>query len=174
MKRRLVYGTIGVMIAIAIPLTWWGRQRLLPSATVAQPSIAIFPASKQGPGISAPLALTSKDEAAIAAVIRQQLDAFQADDAERAFSFASPGVREQFQTAERFMGLVRSRYEPVYRPQSVEFGDLEWVRGSPVQAVTVLGPAGAWTTAYYQMERQADDSWRISGCVLVPVAGETI
>ena len=174
MKRRLVYGTIGVMIAITIPLVWWGRQRLMPSETAAQPSIAVFPASKQGPGISAPLTLTAADEAAIAAVIRQQLDAFQADDAERAFSFASPGVQEQFQTAERFMAMVQSQYEPVYRPQSVEFGDLEFVRSSPVQRVTVLGPAGAWTTAYYQMERQADDTWRISGCVLVPVAGETI
>ena len=161
-------------MAIAIPAGWWGRQRLMQPETSAQPSVAVFPASKQGPGTSAPLALTDDDEAAIAAVVRQQLDAFQADDAELAFSFASPGIQEQFQTADRFMAMVRSLYEPVYQPQSVEFGDIEFVRGSPVQAVTVLGPAGAWTTAYYQMEKQSNDTWRISGCVLVPVAGETI
>jgi len=174
-KRSRIYGLLGLLVAIAIPVTWWGRQRLAqPSAATAQPSIAVFPTTKQAPGASMPLRLTSADEANIAAVIRQQLAAFQADDADLAFSFASPGVQAQFQTADRFMAMVRSQYEPVYRPQSVEFGDIEFVQGRPVQAVTVLGPTGAWMTAYYQMEQQADDTWRISGCVLVPVAGATI
>lgn len=173
MKRRRVYGLIGLLVAIAIPVTGWGRQRLAESQA-DQSAIAVFPTSKQAPGTSAPLTLTPADEAEIAAVIRQQMEAFQADDAELAFSLASPSIQEQFQTADQFIAMVRSLYEPVYRPQSVDFGAIEFIQGRPVQAVTVLGPEGAWMTAFYQMELQADKTWRIAGCVLAPVEGTTI
>ncbi|NEQ43921.1 MAG: DUF4864 domain-containing protein [Leptolyngbya sp. SIOISBB] len=120
------------------------------------------------------MTLTPADKADIGVVIQQQMAAFQANDAELAFSFASPGIQSQFQTAAQFMAMVQTLYEPVYRPQSVDFGSVELIRGQPVQAVTVLGPDGAWMTAYYRMEQQADNSWRIAGCVLVPVENTTI
>src|SRR6185369_2536882 len=67
---------------------------------------------------------TGADRGAIRAVIEQQLAAFQRDDGEAAFAFASPGIRAQFQTAETFMSMVRSGYPPVYRPREVQFGEL--------------------------------------------------
>ncbi|MGF1458012.1 MAG: DUF4864 domain-containing protein [Leptolyngbyaceae cyanobacterium] len=173
MKRRRIVGWLGLIGAIALPITWWGRQQIS-QRTIADSSIAVFPTSKQAPAASLPLTLTPADEAEIIAVIQQQLAAFQANNADLAFSFASPGIQDQFQTAEQFMVMVQSMYEPVYRPQSVDFGELALIRGNPVQAVTVLGPAGALMTAYYQMEQQSDDSWRIAGCFLVPAEGKTI
>jgi hypothetical protein len=172
-QRRRIYGLSGLLVVSALMLTWWGRQQLQQSAETP-PAIAVFPTSKQGPATSAPLALTAVDEAAIATIIQQQLAAFQADDAELAFSFASPDIQAQFQTADQFMGMVQAMYEPVYRPQSIDFGPIAFIRGRPVQAVTVLSPTGAWVTAYYQMEKQPDETWRIAGCVLAPVEGETI
>ncbi|MEM6518578.1 MAG: DUF4864 domain-containing protein [Cyanobacteria bacterium P01_D01_bin.71] len=174
MKRWQLFGGLGLLVAIAIPVTLWDRQRWLSQET-ARPAIALYPATKQAPSTAAvPVTLTAEEAAEIAAVIEQQMAAFQADDADLAFSFASPGIQEQFATAEQFMAMVKSAYKPVYRPQSTEFGDIELVRGRPVQAVTVLSPTGAWMTAYYQMEQQADKTWRIAGCVLVPIEGETI
>jgi hypothetical protein len=106
------------------------------------------------------------DAAAIRAVIEQQLAAFQRDDGATAFSFASPGIREQFGTAENFMLMVRSGYQPVYRPREVAFGALTSVEGRLVQRVFLVGPDGVAVVALYTMERQADGSWKIAACYL--------
>ncbi|MGD1941946.1 MAG: DUF4864 domain-containing protein [Leptolyngbyaceae cyanobacterium] len=174
MKRHQALGWLGLLVAIAAPVTWWGRQQLqtefLPTASQV-PALAPPPSTAPQTAVGQ---LTDADAAAIATVIQQQMDAFQADDAELAFSFASPTIQAQFQSADQFMAMVRSRYATVYRPQAVDFGALEWVDDSPVQAVVVMGPAGEWMTAYYPMEQQTDSTWRIAGCVLVPLPGETI
>jgi hypothetical protein len=174
-KRHKTVGLLGVLVAIALPLTWWSRQPLYQQA---KPAIAVFPAMPTLPTDDfpnpAPFTLSAADESAIATVIRQQIAAFQADDAELAFSLASPTVQQRFPTAAHFMAMVRADYEPVYRPQSLMFEEIGWIRGKPIQAVTVLGPAGEWMTAYYQMEQQPDQTWRIAGCLLVPIGGETI
>jgi hypothetical protein len=163
------------LVAIALPLTWWGRQY---ANRQRQPAIAVFPSSQQTPTETSPegdaQALSTADESAIASVIQQQLNAFQADDADLAFSLASPNVQDKFQTAEQFMTMVKAEYETVYRPQSINFEEIGWIRGKPIQAVTILGPSGEWMTAYYQMEQQTDQTWRIAGCVLIPMKGETI
>lgn len=175
MKRHQGWIVVGLLVAIALPVTVVGRQWINRDAESA---IAVFPLTRQMPdgagSASRVMSLNSSDEADIASVIRQQIDAFQNDDAERAFSFASPSIRKQFQTAERFLAMVQSEYAAVYRPQSVTFGDIQVIRGNPVQAVMLLGPAGEWVTAYYQMEQLPNEAWRIAGCVLIPVEGETI
>ena len=53
--------------------------------------------------------------------IEAQLAAFAADDADKAFSYAAPGIRALFITAERFLSMVREGYPVVYRPASVTF-----------------------------------------------------
>jgi hypothetical protein len=104
--------------------------------------------------------------AAIRGVISQQLDAFRRDDGVGAFKFASPGIRQQFGTAEVFMQMVRSAYQPVYRPREVEFRDLQLDGGRIVQRVFLVGPDGNPVIARYYMEPQDDGSWRIGGCLL--------
>ena len=54
-------------------------------------------------------------------VIAAQLAAFQRDDAQEAFSLASPGIREKLGSPERFMAMVREQYQPVYRAKKVQF-----------------------------------------------------
>jgi len=67
--------------------------------------------------IAAPTARaqTNADQGAVRSVISDQLDAFLADDAARAYSHASPGIRQLFPGEERFMGMVQRDYAPVYR-----------------------------------------------------------
>ena len=110
------------------------------------------------------------DRAAIRGVITRQLNAFQRDDAPAAFTFASPGIQEQFGNPDRFMDMVSRAYPAVYRCRSAEFTELLVGDGTVVQQVELVGPSGETQLALYSMERDAAGLWRISGCTLVPSA----
>lgn len=107
------------------------------------------------------------DRAAIEAVIAGQIDAFRRDDGPAAFAFAAPGIQATFGTPERFMGMVRGAYAPVYRPRQVEFAGIEPHDDDRVQAVELVGPDGDAQRALYTMQRGPDGKWRIAGCVIV-------
>jgi hypothetical protein len=113
------------------------------------------------------------DRAAIRHVIEGQLDAFRRDDGVAAFSFASPSIRRMFGAPDNFMDMVRRGYQPVYRPRRLEFRDLVEAEGKTIQPVLVLGPDNVTVMALYVMERQADGSWLIDGCYLVPTGDKT-
>jgi len=113
------------------------------------------------------------DAAAIRSVIERQLEAFQRDDATAAFAFAAPGIQARFGTPEAFMDMVKRAYQPVYRPREKEFRALTSGEEGPVQKVLLVGPDGRLVLALYSMEREADGSWRISGCVLVEAEERT-
>ena len=66
-----------------------------------------------GPAAGAGAGLSAADRASIRSVIEQQLSAFQSDDGNRAFGFASPDIHRMFQTPDRFMDMVRTGYLPV-------------------------------------------------------------
>lgn len=118
--------------------------------------------------------LTAADRTAIREVIEAQLDAFRADDGVTAFSYASPTIRKIFDNPSRFMTMVRTSYLPVYRPREVEFQDVIDVRGMPTQLVLLVGPDNEVVTAFYEMQLQADGTWRINGCILRPLADRSI
>jgi hypothetical protein len=111
------------------------------------------------------------DTKAVRAVVEAQLDAFAADDAKRAFSYAAPALREMFGTPDRFMAMVRGGYPVVYRPASVTFLNPEWVQGQLVQGVHLTDSSGVLWLATYRLERQRDKSWRISGCEVLQSTG---
>ena len=106
------------------------------------------------------------DRAAVRLVIEKQLAAFENDDAERAFSFASPKIQDMFITARNFMDMVRISYPVVYRPASLSF-QVPYVEGDEVwQVVEMRDAQGMDWTAIYTLLRRADGVWRINGCVL--------
>ncbi len=107
-------------------------------------------------------------------MIEAQLDAFRADDGATAFSYASPTIQEVFDNPNRFMTMVRTSYQPVYRPREVEFQDVIEVRGVPTQLVLLVGPDSEVVTAFYEMQQQADGAWRINGCILRPLSDRAI
>jgi hypothetical protein len=47
------------------------------------------------------------------------------------------------------------------------------MRGILTQPVLLLDPEGVLMRALYLMEKQPDGTWRINGCYLIPVEGET-
>jgi hypothetical protein len=113
-----------------------------------------------------PSPLPAPDRAAIQGVIQSQLDAFRADDAGAAFSYASPGIQGMFGDAGHFMAMVRTGYPPVYRPRASRFGGLVELDGRTTQKVYLTGPDGHPAMALYFMEHEPDGTWKIDGCVL--------
>jgi hypothetical protein len=111
------------------------------------------------------------DAQAVRAVIEAQLDAFRHDDAARAFSLATPGIRQTFRSAENFLAMVRASYAPVYRPMSVAFDVPQAIEGGIVQPVRLTDAAGRAWIALYPMQRQPDGSWRTNGCQLARLGG---
>ena len=110
--------------------------------------------------------LSGPDAAAVREVIEAQLDAFRRDDAQRAFSYAAPGIRQMFGTAENFIQMVRTSYAVVYRPRTVQFERFEVVDDEVFQPVRMTDAQGQAWLALYAMERQPDGTWRINGCQL--------
>ena len=65
-------------------------------------------------------------------VIEHQLDAFQHDDAQEAYSYASPEIQALFTDPGEFLAMVVAHYPVVYRHRNVEFGESRregWPRG---------------------------------------------
>lgn len=116
--------------------------------------------------VSRPVCAADGDAVEIRAVIEAQLAAFAADDAAKAFSFASPAIQSMFGTPEDFLMMVRTGYPVVYRPTSVHFRPLRVVDGQPIQVVQMSDGDGRVWFAVYKMQKQADGSWRIDGCTL--------
>lgn len=102
------------------------------------------------------------DEAALRSVISSQIEAFLAEDVDRAYSFASPFIQRKFGTPETFGTMVREGYPMVWRPSDVTFLDAEVIAGKLWQSVLVRGPAGkAWIVDYEMVE--LEDGWKING-----------
>ena len=118
--------------------------------------------------------LPDSDRAAIRTTIERQLAAFQRDDGSAAFTYAAPSIKERFGTPENFMNMVRTGYEPVYRPREVEFHQVVAVQGAPAQEVLVVDRNGVAYLAYYLMQQQPDGEWLISGCILHRIADRAI
>ena len=89
------------------------------------------------------------DARAVRQVIEAQLDAFKRDDAARAFSYATSGIRQTFGTADNFMEMVRTQYAVVYRPRTVAFEPPFLIGEDIVQPVRLTDAGGrAWIAIY--------------------------
>jgi hypothetical protein len=102
------------------------------------------------------------------ALVQKQLDAFAADDARKAFSFAAPGIQEMFKTPEQFLAMVRAQYPMVHRPASVIFFKPEAEGQDLVQRLQISDANGASWMVSYLLNRQKDGSWRIGAVVVLP------
>jgi hypothetical protein len=110
--------------------------------------------------------LSELESAKVREVIVMQLSALAEDDAERAFETATPAVRAAIGSSNRFLAMVRGAYPMVYRPASVSFHKPEAEQGTVLQLVEIKdGEDKSWL-ALFALERQPDDNWRISGCVV--------
>ncbi len=94
--------------------------------------------------------------------ITQQIDAFQKNDVNTAFEYASPGIQSMFRSAENFGAMVQNGYPMVWRPKDVRFGALSQRGDAWLQTVLIRDAAGVIHALEYRME-QLDGAWRIAG-----------
>ena len=129
------------------------------------------------PAAAGAAVLAEPDARAVRQVVEAQLEAFAADDAKRAFSYASASIQAQFGDAANFMAMVRDGYPMVVRPAAVSFFQPhvdDGAQGTVLQPVQLRDRAGRLWMATYVLERQAGAGWRISGCVVVADSGKSL
>lgn len=99
---------------------------------------------------------------AIQSVIESQLAAFQANDLDRAFTFAAPTIQKMFGDPQNFGRMVQSGYPMVWRPARHEMLQLVQTTSGPVQVVLFEDAAGMLHEAGYLM-KMVNGIWRIAG-----------
>ncbi|CDZ36938.1 Hypothetical protein NGAL_HAMBI1145_36240 [Neorhizobium galegae bv. officinalis] len=103
------------------------------------------------------------------AVISSQIAALMQDDAEKAYSFASPGIRSLYPNKDRFLDMVRKTYEPVYHAGNYAFGRSKMIGGGEVvlQEVMISAREGKDWTAIYEMRLMDDGSYKVNGVRMI-------
>ena len=111
-------------------------------------------------------AVPPSSRAEIRRVISAQIEAFRRRDGAAALAFAAPGIVQRFGDGPHFLEMVRTAYPAVYAPRSFSFGEVSSDGGVVEQKVEFVGSDGSAALGIYDMEHEADGSWRISGCML--------
>ena len=101
-------------------------------------------------------------------VVEQQLHALKHQDARSAFALADADMRTQFGNAEAFLATVKEQYPMLMRASSVLFLKPETDGTIAVQKVRISDEEGSAWSLTYLLNRQQDNQWRISGCVVTP------
>ena len=112
---------------------------------------------------------TAAEWQSIQEVIAAQRSAIIAGDADKAFGYASPGIRQQFDDdAASFLAMVDAAYAALESARYVEFLEGAVIDGIVVQPLRLIDADNTVRVALYTMEKQADGKWRISGCRIAP------
>jgi hypothetical protein len=158
MPRRLVRGSLAAVLSTVLAGSTLPTALAGPAARVAlaAPTLAARETS-----------LTAAEWDAVKRVIERQLEALRRGDAKGAYSFASPGIQQQFVDADTFMAMVRSGYAALLDARYTEFLEAAVIEGAPVQPLRLIRPDNSVVVALYRMERDGR-GWRIAGCVIAP------
>ena len=105
---------------------------------------------------------SAAQEGPIRAVIEAQIEAFEADDFDTAFTFASPTIQGMFGNAQNFGAMVKGGYPMVWRPDNLRFLALEERGGRLFQDVMVRDLDGVLHILEYQMQ-ESENGWKING-----------
>jgi len=71
-------------------------------------------------------------------------------------------------TPEDFLRVVRSSYQALIQPKSLSFRELRISKLLAIQHVRIVDKQGVGWTAIYGPSKQADGSWKIGSCQLLP------
>lgn len=114
-------------------------------------------------GLATPAAAQNAE---VESTIQRQIEAFRADDFERAFTFASPTIQGIFRNSDNFGGMVRHGYPMVWRPADVQFLELDGTGSTLHQFVQITDAEGRVFVLDYEMVL-LDSGWKINGVRIV-------
>ena len=113
-------------------------------------------------------AVVDNDLGNVRYVINQQITAFQNEDSELAFSFASPMIRAQFGSPQNFMRTVKQHYNSIYSTKSFIFGGYVAQDGHVMQEIEFISATdNSIHLAVYKLIKFKKYGWRITGVELV-------
>jgi|TARA_R110002049_G_scaffold44333_3_gene129817 hypothetical protein len=112
-------------------------------------------------------------DAEIQSTIKQQFEAFKADDFAAAFEFATPRLQGLFQNPENFRRMVTTGYPMVMLPAEVRFLDRRAQGEAIWQKVQITDAKGFTHLLAYLME-QTDEGWRIGAVQILDAPGTTV
>jgi hypothetical protein len=112
--------------------------------------------------------LPDADWREIRTVVEAQREALVAGNAERAFGYASRGIREQFGDADTFLSMVRRSYAALVEARDAALLDGAVIDGQAIQPMRLVLPDNTVLIALYTMEKSRSGAWRIAGCILAP------
>lgn len=122
-------------------------------------------------GVALVLAMpAAAQDVEIRGVISEQIEAFEADDFERAFTFASPTIRQIFRTPDNFGRMVVQGYPMVWRPAELRYLDLRKEGGTYRQRVMITDAEGRRHLLEYRM-LQTENGWKINGVQILKAPG---
>lgn len=121
-----------------------------------------------------PTVAAAEEQPAIRVAIERQLEAFRSNDSAAAFALAAPNIQASFGSPDRFLGMVKDGYTPVFKAKSVMFGRLVQNEEATLQLVHLVDDHNRPWLALYIMEAQGDGSWRIGGCLLTSDPGADV
>lgn len=107
-------------------------------------------------------------------IVEQQVAALSAGDADKAFSYATPHIQQQFGSAENFLVMVEFSYGALVHGQSFKVEAVETAGDHAAVRAHVVGKDGRAFKAIYPLRRQPDGQWRIDGCYLEPTDGRML
>ena len=109
-------------------------------------------------------------EAPIQQTIQQQLDAFNAQDVPKAWTYASPNIKGVFGTPDQFGEMVEKVYPMVWRHDAVRMLELRTVAGNLWQRVMITDLGGRTYLLDYMMV-ETPEGWQINAVQLLPQQG---
>jgi hypothetical protein len=110
--------------------------------------------------------LSANDQEQIIAVVQDQLSALAMDDAATAFSYAAPNIQQIMGSAENFLRMVRTQFAVVHRPSSKTFLNPVGLNNTAMLQVQLTDEDGDAWLAVYTLQKQVNNTWRITGCRL--------
>lgn len=112
--------------------------------------------------------ISESDKAEIRQLIEQQLQAFQQQNPEVAFSLTSPTIQKKY-TQQDFIKIMKGNYNAIIEPRSIMFRGFTMVDNFPALVSTIMEGKGNLVQGIFIVQHQTDYSWRIHGYELLPI-----
>ncbi len=176
--RLLLLGIAGAAIAL-IPFIARAEETVVASAMPVPPVIAAQPAAPESlplpPGdIITPDEAAAADPRTVQEVIKAQLAAIRARDADLAYSFMSHDFHEENHDALTFLSDMRFTQRGIYNHDEYTFLDSQSTDDINLQKVRMNDHYGKPVTVIYRMERQDDGSWLIDSFTILKIDAQPI
>jgi hypothetical protein len=117
-------------------------------------------------------ALTSADKRSIENLIRVEIRALVALDAERAFAKLAPSTQSFFIEPVRFLQAIADKVPPILQTRSFAFLGMTGSASRVAQQVLITDSFRQQWIAEFQVERQDSGDWLVEDCIMEGAPGQ--